>query len=103
MPLAPRTHRPARRTRSTAKHEGTRSERGYDNVWLRLSRMCLAEEPYCRYCAREGRTVAAQVSDHIIPIRIRPELRLVRANIQSLCKPCHDGPKRLEEIAMWGA
>lgn len=102
MPISPKTHRAVKRTRSNAKHEGTRTERGYDNVWLRLSRMCLTEEPYCRYCARLGRTVVAEVSDHIIPIRIRPDLRLVRANIQSLCKRCHDSTKQQEEKELWG-
>jgi len=104
MPKGPCTHKPGgkRKTKSTAKHDGTRTQRGYDNNWLKLSRMCLTEDPYCRYCARHGRVTLAKVSDHIIPIRIRPDLRLARDNIQSLCKLCHDSIKQAEEIAMYG-
>lgn len=102
MPKGPGTHKPGRKAKSTARHEGTRTQRGYDNNWLKLSRMCLAEEPYCRYCARDGRVTLAQVSDHIIPIRIRPDLRLERTNVQSLCKTCHDSVKAREEIEMYG-
>lgn len=102
VPKGPGTHKPGRKAKSTARHEGTRTQRGYDNNWLKLSRMCLAEEPYCRYCARDGRVTLAQVSDHIIPIRIRPDLRLERTNVQSLCKTCHDSVKAREEIEMYG-
>lgn len=102
MPKHPASHKPGRKTKSNARHEGTRTQRGYDNNWLKLSRMCLAEEPYCRYCARVGRVTLAQISDHIIPIRIRPDLRLVRENVQSLCKLCHDSVKAREEIERYG-
>lgn len=104
MPKGPGTHKPGgkRKTKSTARHEGTRTQRGYDNNWLKLSRLCLTDEPYCRYCARDGRVTLAEVSDHIIPITIRPDLRLVRENIQSLCKLCHDSTKAREENEMYG-
>lgn len=102
MPKGPGTHKPGGKTKSNARHDQTRTQRGYDNNWLRLSRLCLTDEPYCRYCAREGRVTLAQVSDHIIPIRIRPDLRLVRENIQSLCKLCHDSVKAREENEMYG-
>lgn len=110
MPKHPTSHKPGARKKgtgkdapkSTARHDQTRTQRGYDNNWLRLSRLCLAEEPYCRYCARNGRVTLAEVSDHIIPIRIRPDLRLVRDNIQSLCKLCHDSVKAREENELYG-
>lgn len=105
MPRAPKTHNPAARavkTKSTARHTQTRTQRGYDNNWLKFSRMCLAEEPYCRYCAREGRVTLAVVSDHIIPVRIAPDLRLTRSNVQSLCKHCHDSVKQREELERYG-
>lgn len=110
MPKHPASHKPGARkkgtgkakVKSTARHDQTRTQRGYDNNWLRLSRLCLAEEPYCRYCAKLGRVKLASVSDHIIPIRIRPDLRLVRENIQSLCKLCHDSTKAREENELYG-
>lgn len=87
---------------STARHTQTRTQRGYDNTWLRLSRTCLIEEPLCRHCRDQGRRSIASVSDHIIPIQVRPDLRLVRSNIQSLCKACHDGWKASLERQLYG-
>lgn len=103
MPRIPSTHKPSRpSTPSTSRHTQTRTQRGYDNTWLRLSRMCLAEEPLCRYCAEEGRVSVATVSDHIIPIQVRPDLRLERENVQSLCTACHSGRKQREERELYG-
>lgn len=102
MPNSPTTHKPGRRTPSTARHTLTRTQRGYDNNWLRLSRLCLAEEPLCRHCRELGQRTRATVSDHIVPVQIRPDLRLVRSNVQSLCKPCHDGWKASLERELYG-
>jgi 5-methylcytosine-specific restriction endonuclease McrA len=101
MPKSPKSHKPRINDKPDARQ--TRTQRGYDNTWLALSAMCLREEPYCRYCAREGRVELARVSDHIIPLRIRPDLRLTRSNIQSLCKTCHDSVKAREETEQYGA
>ena len=54
----------------------------------------LAEEPYCRHCLRDGRHVASDVVDHIIPIAWCGIDE--RWNKQALCKPCHDA-KSLRE------
>ena len=67
-----------------------------------MSRMHLAAEPYCRYCARDGLVAAAQVTDHIVPIQVRPDLRLEWGNLQSLCRRCHDSVKAQEEKAAYG-
>jgi 5-methylcytosine-specific restriction endonuclease McrA len=45
---------------------------------------------------------AAQVTDHIVPIQIRPDLRLEWGNLQSLCRRCHDSVKAQEEKAAYG-
>ncbi|WP_422317953.1 HNH endonuclease, partial [Prosthecobacter sp.] len=62
----------------------TATERGYDPEWRRLRRVVLAEEPMCRKCG----AIAMEV-DHIKTVARWPELRLVRTNLQALCKPCH--------------
>ncbi len=62
----------------------TATERGYDPEWRRLRRVVLLEEPTCRNCGE----IATEV-DHIKPVAQRPDMRLVRANLQALCKPCH--------------
>jgi len=52
--------------------------------------MVLADEPLCRLCDQQGRVTAATVVDHIIRIKVRPDLRLDMSNLQPLCKSCHD-------------
>jgi 5-methylcytosine-specific restriction endonuclease McrA len=42
------------------------------------------------------RTTLAEEVDHIIPIRIRPDLAFVRRNLQPLCKPCHSRKTMME-------
>lgn len=59
--------------------------RGYDNEWRVLSEWKRNVDPICERCER----MPADCVDHIIPIAIRPELRLARRNLQSLCNPCH--------------
>jgi 5-methylcytosine-specific restriction protein A len=65
-------------------------------LWQRLRKLQLATEPTCRYCAEQGRTVLATEVDHVVPWR-KGGAVWDRANLQSLCKPCHDGPKQREE------
>lgn len=66
------------------------SQRGYGRDWRKVRAMVLADEPLCRLCNEQGRVTAATVVDHKIRIKERPDLRLVRENLQPLCKPCHD-------------
>jgi len=63
-------------------------ERGYDADWVKLQRQVLADEPLCRRCARRGLVTAAELVDHITPIRDGGE-RLSRSNLQPLCRKCH--------------
>jgi 5-methylcytosine-specific restriction protein A len=71
------------------RRRGSASARGYDTAWQRLRLQVLAEEPLCRFCAELGRVTAAHDVDHIAPVARSPELRLVRANLRPLCRPCH--------------
>jgi len=69
---------------------GTRTERGYDNAWLRLRNAKLHEDPLCEHCLARGETEEAVEVDHIRPFRGRDDpLRLDWANLQSLCAKCH--------------
>ncbi len=65
------------------------ARRGYDRGWSAMRARVLAEEPLCRMCKRAGRVKAAAMLDHILPIRVRPKLRLERSNLQPLCVQCH--------------
>lgn len=79
------------------------SLRGYDRTWYRLRAAKLSREPLCEaaeICKDHPiiRRVATQV-DHVIPIRLRPDLRLVWSNLQSLCASCHSAKTRREQVA----
>ena len=95
MPTRPPVHRPAHlgtvieQRRAFERDRGSSSARGYDRTWQRLRLQVLSEEPLCLFCQTKDRVVAATEVDHIKTIRECPEMRLVRSNLRSLCKPCH--------------
>jgi 5-methylcytosine-specific restriction endonuclease McrA len=62
--------------------------------WYRLRWHQLQEYPLCAYCAKLDRVCAATVADHIKPHRGDEDLFFDERNLQSLCKPCHDGAKQ---------
>lgn len=66
------------------------SRRGYGRDWRKVRALVLADEPLCRMCKEQDRVTAATVVDHIVRVRVRPDLRLDMENLQPLCKPCHD-------------
>lgn len=56
------------------------------SLWRKTSKSVLLEEDYvCRMCEGE-----ATMTDHIIPVRERWDLRLDRTNLQASCKACND-------------
>jgi 5-methylcytosine-specific restriction endonuclease McrA len=68
--------------------------------WRRKSHDQLIAHPFCAYCLRdEGVFTAATISDHVIPHRGNAHL-FWHGELQSLCKPHHDGDKRREEQMM---
>lgn len=87
------------------RHDRARQEaqpwRGWYKVksWLDIRAWRLSVEPLCRMCAEHGQTVAATVVDHVKPHHGDRALFFSRDNTQSLCKPCHDGPKQAAERA----
>ena len=77
----------------------TTAERGYGARWQRLAKQFLRqpENVLCRLCQAEGRTVQAQVVDHIIPHKGDPTLFWDPSNWQPLCKSHHSRDKQAEE------
>ena len=75
------------------RENGTPAERGYDRAWRRLRAMKLLANPFCEIKQKcTDKSLVQQLAnevDHIIPIRERPDLRLVWSNLQSACGPCH--------------
>lgn len=67
-------------------------------AWYRLRASQLRREPMCGYCSALGLVVLATICDHRRPHRGDPALFFDPANLQSLCKHCHDSHKqRLEK------
>jgi 5-methylcytosine-specific restriction endonuclease McrA len=62
--------------------------------WYRLRWRQLQDFPLCAMCAAIGRVASATVADHITPHRGDVVLFFDERNLQSLCKPCHDGAKQ---------
>jgi 5-methylcytosine-specific restriction enzyme A len=74
-----------------------RGRRAFDPVagfyqslaWRRCRDAFLRAHPHCRHCADAGRRTAAQIVDHIKPIK-RGGAKLDWKNLQSLCFACHN-------------
>ena len=72
------------------RFRGTAASRGYDSDWTRIRLLALKRDNFlCLHCLATKRVTPAIDVDHIEPISKRPELRLVLANLQSLCRACH--------------
>ncbi len=95
MPTRPQVHRPAhlpspsQARRQYDTQRGSSTKRGYGRDWQKVRAAVLADEPLCRVCMARGRVTEANEVHHELPICKRPDLRLVRSNLISLCRPCH--------------
>lgn len=88
-PVQPRQRERDEWDKQYDERRGTAASRGYDRRWYRLRNQFIAENPLCKECLEKGIVRAADEVDHIIPIKVAPHLRLVKSNLQSLCKSCH--------------
>jgi len=95
-----------------AAQRGTAAERGYDSRWTKARAHYLRAHPLCVEALKEGRVVAAEVVDHIIPPRIKEAMDsgdpilIAKAkalfwdsenNWQSLSKAAHDRKTATED------
>lgn len=101
MPSRPRVFRPhaahaASASAPTAPAHTGEGPRLYNTAeWKRLRKAQLQAEPCCCMCNDdEGRTERATIVDHKIPHRGDRVLFFDAGNLQSLCKPHHDGKKQ---------
>jgi 5-methylcytosine-specific restriction endonuclease McrA len=68
-------------TRRVEAGRGTRTERGYNNQWLRLVKVAIAQHPYCSV---PGCTSTDLTGDHALPLAMGG--KSVLENIQVLCR-----------------
>lgn len=101
MPTRPPSFRPSP-SRREAKREvdrrrGSAHSRGYTAAWSRQSKRFLDANPFCAYCALDGRVEGAELTDHLFPHRGDERLFWCELNWVASCKPCHDGFKQQVE------
>lgn len=101
MPWRPRTHAERLRARTREAAPQKKGDPFYWSTrWRKLRAMVLADEPMCAdpfgLHAKFGDVVPATEVHHLEPRSKRPDLELVRANLESLCKSCHSKISRKE-------
>ena len=79
---------------------GTRTERGYNNRWLRESAN-FRKDKVCVHCEDKGISRMSQCTDHIVPHEGNEELFWDIKNWQPLCFVCH-GIKTASEDGAFG-
>ncbi len=80
------------------EYRGTPAERGYDAHWRRLRAVHLEEHPVCEDCLEQGRLNDCHLEvDHVIPISVRPDLRLDSNNLRTLCRRHHAQKTRRDQ------
>ena len=65
--------------------------------WRRVRRIVLSSEPLCRMCKQQGYVTAATEVDHIKP-RDEGGDMWDRANLQPLCRECHENKTRRQML-----
>lgn len=105
MPTRPPVHRAPgawskqERERERDQRRGGSAQRGYGYDWQKLRRLKLLADPLCESCKERGRATLAEEVHHVIRIAKRPDLRLVWANLESLCGTCHAAKSAAERAA----
>lgn len=84
----PRANRKEILRRYDATHERNRDVYGTGD-WKRLSLLHRQANPLCVQCLQEGRTEAAVLVDHIVPVSVNRSLAFEASNLQGLCRKCH--------------
>jgi 5-methylcytosine-specific restriction protein A len=79
-----------RATRPYDAWRGSSHSRGYDAAWRRVRVEALERDQFeCQDCLKRSILKRATDVHHIIPVDVAPHLRLVLANLVSLCHECH--------------
>lgn len=69
-------------------------------AWERLRRRVFKRDHYTCQMPDCGEVTPRPIADHAKPHRGDPVLFWDEANVQTLCKPCHDGRKQAQEHAV---
>lgn len=64
--------------------------------WRAIRAAQLRRFPLCQFCMERGKVEAATICDHVQPHK-GDMVKFWSGPFMSLCKPCHDGPKKAIE------
>ena len=92
--LRPRRHGDAEYNRARRDPEAARVYRS--SRWTAVRARVLRDHPLCVSCEAAGRTELASQVDHVVPVRVSPDLAFDRANLQPLCTACHAAKSQAE-------
>ena len=68
------------------------------HAWRKVRGEVLRRDLYqCRRCRCSVRGTGKAHVDHVVPLRVRPDLGLVMGNLQTLCQRCHNSMKQIIE------
>lgn len=60
------------------------------SAWQKKRVQALRKDEWiCRRCSKQGIITVADMVDHIVPTKVKWELRLDIDNLQALCNECH--------------
>lgn len=57
---------------------------------LTRQQVLIRDNGLCQHCLTNKKITLAEMVDHVVPIKVRWDLRLTLSNLQSLCNACHN-------------
>ena len=86
-------------SRAVEVRRGSRHTRGYNHEWTSIRERHIKARPLCNHCEQRGRVTPGVDVDHIRPfVSMTDPLRLDPANLQTLCRDCHNAKTASDRI-----
>jgi len=79
-----------KRTPFRGRRDETTQKFYHSSAWRKVRKLYIEANPLCVECMKDNKLIKADVVDHIIRYRDKPELGLDVNNLQSLCHYHHN-------------